>query len=652
MEGPRSLRRAAVTVGAIRNPGGIALRMVLASVSLALVVGAGFAILLVPIEDARNAERRALHSQDVLIAANGLEQLVLDLETGQRGFILTRQPQFLMPWQQAREALPRQQRALLELVGNDTAQQARVRKIGRAARSYIDDYSLPLVSAAERADPAAKTIAATAEGEARARVIRGQFAELLQAERRTSAATARASAVAARRAYAGLVVGVGLSIALVALYAGYLTRAIVGPIRRAATLAGRVADGDFTARLPEDGVGEVGALQRAFNVMGASLERGRDELTALADEQSGLRRVATLVAQGASADDLLAAVAAEVGQLLPADNVLIGRYDGDGGEITTVANWSRDAGRADLPVEWGAGERRLAALVSRTGQPARTQPEEPVTPHGGPRSIRSSVGVPISVEADLWGIVIAASTGERPMPDGTETRLGTFTELVSTAIANAEAKTALTASRARIVVTADETRRRLLRDLHDGAQRRFVNGVLRLQLAQSAVPPDAPELGAELDVAVVELKGAVDALRDFAHGIHPASVTRFGLPSALREVADQSAVPVDLDVRTNGRLPEPIEVATYYIVSEALTNAAKHGQASSVTVHVEAGDDRLQVVIRDDGVGGAEFGHGSGLVGLKDRVEALGGWISLRSEPAAGTSLEIEFPLTESAGAP
>jgi signal transduction histidine kinase len=260
--------------------------------------------------------------------------------------------------------------------------------------------------------------------------------------------------------------------------------------------------------------------------------------------------------------------------------------------------------------------------------------------------------VPISVEADLWGIVIAASTGERPMPDGTETRLGTFTELVSTAIANAEAKTALTASRARIVVTADETRRRLLRDLHDGAQRRFVNGVLRLQLAQSAVPPDAPELGAELDVAVVELKGAVDALRDFAHGIHPASVTRFGLPSALREVADQSAVPVDLDVRTNGRLPEPIEVATYFIVSEALTNAAKHGQASSVTVHVEAGDDRLQVVIRDDGVGGAEFGHGSGLVGLKDRVEALGGWISLRSEPAAGTSLEIEFPLTESAGAP
>ena len=149
-------------------------------------------------------------------------------------------------------------------------------------RSYIDDYSLPLVNAAARADPSAKTVAATAEGEARTRVIRGDFAQLLQAERRTSAATARASASAAHRAYAGLVVGIGASIALVALYAGYLTRAIVGPIRRAATLAGRVAGGDLTARLPETGVGEVGALQRSFNVMAASLERDRDELTALA----------------------------------------------------------------------------------------------------------------------------------------------------------------------------------------------------------------------------------------------------------------------------------------------------------------------------------------------------------------------------------
>jgi signal transduction histidine kinase len=628
--------------------------MLLASVALALILGAGFAVLLVPVQDARDAERSALRSQDVLIAAHGLEQRVLDLETGQRGFILTRQPQFLMPWQQAREELPARERALLDLVRGDAAQEARVRKIARAARSYIDDYSVPLVNAAARADPAAKTVAATAEGEARARVIRADFAQLLDAERRTSAATARASASAAHRAYAALVVGIGVSIALVALYAGYLTRAIVGPIRRAATLAGRVAEGDLTARLPETGVGEVGTLQRSFNVMGASLERGRDELTTLADEQAGLRRVATLVAQGASAGDVLAAVAGEIGQLLPADYVLIGRY-GEGDDITTVGTWSADADPAALPVDLGLRARDLAALVRRTGRPARAQPGElGLEPHGrnGPRrSVQSSVAVPIDVEAELWGVVIAASTRAEPMADATEIRLGSFTELVSTAIANAEAKAALTASRARIVVTADETRRRLLRDLHDGAQQGFVKVSLRLRLAQAAVPSDLPEVAADLDEAVEELNGAIDSLRDFARGIHPAILTREGLHPALDVLARQSAVPVELEVQTNGSLPEPIEVAAYYVVSEALTNAAKHGQASNVTVRVESDDDRLWLGIRDDGVGGADFGHGSGLVGLKDRVEALGGSIRLQSAPAAGTSLEVELPLSHSVGA-
>ena len=237
------------------------------------------------------------------------------------------------------------------------------------------------------------------------------------------------------------------------------------------------------------------------------------------------------------------------------------------------------------------------------------------------------------------------------MPDDTETRLGSFTELVSTAIANAEAQAALTASRARIIVTADETRRRFERDLHDGAQQRFVTVALRVRAAQAAVPPDLPELAAELDHAAADLTRAIDELRDFAHGIHPAILAEGGLRPALRALARHSTVPVDLDVRTNGRLPERVEVAAYYVVSEALTNAAKHGHASSVTVRVEAAPDLLRVGIRDDGVGGAQFGRGSGLVGLKDRVEALGGGITLQSEPAAGTSLSIELPLTDDAGA-
>jgi signal transduction histidine kinase len=385
--------------------------------------------------------------------------------------------------------------------------------------------------------------------------------------------------------------------------------------------------------------------------MGASLERGRDELTAPADEQASLRRVATLVAQGASAGDLLGAVAAEIGQLFRVDYVLIGRYE-DAGDIETVGSWSRDAGPADLPAEWAAGVRKLAALVRRTGRPARTQPDGPApAPNARARRIRSSVGVPISVEAHLWGIVIAATTHEEPIPGATETRLGSFTELVSTAIANAEAKAALTASRARIVVTADEIRRRLARDLHDGAQREFVNVSLRLQLARAGLPPDLPDLAADLDETVVELNAAIRSLGDFARGIHPTTLTRDGLRPALDALARQSAVPVDLELRTDGRLPEPIEVAAYYIVSEALTNAAKHAHASCLTVRIEAAGDRLRLGVRDDGVGGADFGGGSGLVGLKDRVEALGGWITVQSKPAAGTSLEVELPFTEMVGA-
>lgn len=627
--------------------------MVLATVALALVVGAVFATLLLTIEDARNAQRSARHSQDVVIAANGLEQRVLDLETGLRGFILTRQMVFLLPWQQALATLPQEGPALLRLVKADPTQAARVREILAAARSYIDDYSKPLVTAAEQGDPSAKTVAATAEGEARVNSIRADFAQLLEAERRTSVATARAGADAAHRAYASAVVGIAVSIVLVALYAGYLTRAIIRPVRLAATLTGRLAGGDLAARLPETGVGEIGALQHSFNVMGGSLERSRDELASLAEEQAGLRRVATLVAQGASPDDVLAAVASEIGQLLPADYAIVGRYDLHGTQFTTVGNWSRDGDSASLPRTLQVGGRNVTALVWQTGRPARIDPDETASGSAAPfhraLGVRSTVGVPINAEGHLWGIVVAASTHEEPMPYDTETRLGSFTELVSTAIANAEAQAALTASRARIIVTADETRRRFGRDLHDGAQQGFVAASFRLRAAQAAVPPDLPELAAELDQAIDELTTAMDELRDFAQGVHPTILTRGGLGPALRALASHSAVPVDLDVQTNGRLPERVEVAAYYAVSEALTNAAKHGIASRVIVRVEAARGLLRVGIRDDGVGGAQFGHGSGLVGLKDRVEALGGEIRLQSEPAAGTSLSIELPLTDDA---
>jgi signal transduction histidine kinase len=640
----------------LRDRGGIAHRMLLATLALAAILGAVFAILLVTIRDARRAEQGVQHSQDVLLAANGLELRVLDLEAGQRGFLLTRQAQFLQPWQRARAAIPREEAALLGLVKGDPAQVARVRAIISETRSYVNGYSIPLINAAERGDPAARTIAPQAEGEARISIIRAHFAQLLSAEHRTSEATDQARATAAHRAYIGTIVGVTAAIALLVLYAGYLTRAIVGPIRRAAAVTERLAGGDLAARVPEDGIGEIGTLQTSFNMMAGSLEQGRDELAALAEEQAALRRVATLVAEGAPADDVLAAVAAGIAQLFPADYAFIARYEADGAEVTTVGTWSRDGDTSRLPVHVHLGGSNVSTLVCQTGRPARLNPGD--TPSGAlgeyqrALGVRSTVGAPINVDGRVWGVVVAASTSEEPMSPDTEARLESFTGLVSTAVANSESQAALTASRARIVLTADDTRRRFERDLHDGAQQRFVTAALRVRQAQAAVPPELPELAAELDEAVEELTKAIDELRDFAQGVHPTILVQGGLPPALRNLARHSAVPVELDMQTNGRLPEPIEVAAYYVVSEALTNATKHGHASTVTVEVDAGTDALRLAVRDDGIGGASFGRGSGLVGLKDRVEALGGRIDVESEPGVGTALTVELPLRASAGAP
>ena len=243
--------------------------------------------------------------------------------------------------------------------------------------------------------------------------------------------------------------------------------------------------------------------------------------------------------------------------------------------------------------------------------------------------------------------MIVASRTE-PLPAGTEERLAGFTELVATAIANAEAQAELTASRARIVAAADQARRRIERDLHDGAQQRLVSLALQLRAAQAAMPP---ELGAELDHAVAEATGALDELREIARGIHPAILAERGLAPALKTLARRSPIPVDLQVQVTERLPEPVEISAYYVIAEALTNAAKHARASTVSVHIEvAGEVLLPHGPRRRSRGRRLHPrHRPGRP--QDRVEALGGRIFLDSPRGAGTSLRVELPLTASTAA-
>jgi signal transduction histidine kinase len=288
-------------------------------------------------------------------------------------------------------------------------------------------------------------------------------------------------------------------------------------------------------------------------------------------------------------------------------------------------------------------------LVLETGEPARIDDYEGV-PGKSAEVARglgwgSTVGVPIFVEGRLWGVVAATSTSGRPLPPDTEERMLEFTEVVATAIANAESRAELDASRARIVATADATRRRIERDLHDGAQQQLVSLSLALRAAQAAAPSELDEHQAELDRVVEGLTNVLEGLREIALGIHPANLAEGGLGPALKTVARRSPIPVELDVRVEERLREPVEVAAYYVVSEALTNAAKYAHASVVGVDVNAQAGILRVEVRDDGIGGADPARGSGLLGLKDRAEAIGGTIFIESPTGAGTYLRVELPL-------
>ena len=389
-----------------------------------------------------------------------------------------------------------------------------------------------------------------------------------------------------------------------------------------------------------------------------SLEASRDELARLLAEQAALRRVATLVARGIEPAEIFQAVSEEIRQLLGADTAGIGRFEPDGATVVSVGEST-----GDLATGTPVGERvklreyLAPAVVWRTGRPAQVD-EDAWSSRSGwwacalrEAGVRSMVASPIIVEGRLWGMVNAVST-RGPFPPGTAERMADFTELVGTALGNAESRAEVAASRARIVAAADETRRRIERDLHDGTQQRLVSLGLDLRLAQSMVPAGLPGLETKLGRIAAELGGVVEDLREIARGIHPAILSEGGLGPALKTLARRAAITVELDADAIGRLPEPIEVAAYYAVSEALTNATKHAHASVVAVDVEACDGTLRLRVRDDGAGGVNPFGGSGLTGLKDRIEALGGTFTVYSPAGGGTTLSCALPVRGGAGQP
>jgi signal transduction histidine kinase len=612
--------------------GGLTLRTVLASGLLALLLGGVFTVLLLTNLDQRDARTESRHARAELAAAERLLKLLIDVETGQRGFVITGEERFLEPWRAAIAAFPKEARALAAFA--DPAAQARVaRQIARDGTSYIRDYSVPLVNDVRSDKAAARGIEATDEGRRRVDALRGRFDRFTKVEQAVVAANQARVDDDAQRAIVVAAVGLGGTILLIALFSGYLARAVVLPIRRAAAMAGRLAGGDLTVRMVETGTAEIGELERSFNTMGSALETSRDELRQRAEEQASLRRVATLVAEAVPASEVWDAVVTEVDRMLNPDTTALVRYEPDGTAALIAAKSSREHGVAvGSPYPFDEGS--IVGEVLRTGHGARKDVGRP--------GIRSEVGAPIVVEGRLWG-VIAVAFAEEPA-DATEDRVAEFTELVATAIANAEGRAALTESRARVVATGDETRRRIERDVHDGAQQRLVHTIISLKLARRAMGDDAGK-GAELvDEALENAESANAQLRELVRGILPAVLKRGGLQAGVEALATHAPLPVSMDVTTE-RLPDALEATAYFILSEALTNVVKHAGARTARIAAVIDGQTLKLEVRDDGVGGADADGGSGLLGLADRVAAAGGELRVDSPPGGGTVIAAALPI-------
>ena len=428
-------------------------------------------------------------------------------------------------------------------------------------------------------------------------------------------------------------------------------RFIIGaPIMVGGRVWGLVTVGVMSSRSEALPAGSEQRLADFTGLLATALSnaQARSELARLAEEQAALRRVATLVATGTAAEDLFEAVTIEMRMLLSAGVTSLQRYEADG-TVTLLAASSDPDTEVPLLSHLTLEGRSVAAAVLSSGRAARI--DELEGPPGSQPGIfrglgmRSSAGAPIVVEGRLWGVIIAHWRDSQAAPPDAEGRIAQFTQLVATAISNAASRAQLAASRARIVVTADETRRRLERNLHDGIQQRLVTLALKLRTAQDADPAKHAALLAATSQACDDLVSILDELREISRGVHPAILSQGGLGPALRSLTRRASVPTVLDIDEIGRLPQPVEVATYYVASEALTNAAKHANATVVHVKLGVTDRTLRLSIDDDGDGGADPAQGSGIIGLIDRVEALGGTLTLRSPPGEGTSLVIELPL-------
>jgi signal transduction histidine kinase len=634
--------------------GGLTRRIVLAGGLVMLLAIGAYAVLFSVIIDLHKSAGIANRSKAVLASADRLERLVTDLETDVRGFIITGDRRLLAPLDGAQDDAIEEGRNLERLtVESDPSQAGRVRQLVRDTEAYVHDYSIPLATAIRQDPASARSLATITTGEQRLQLLRAQFDRFMAAQADLVVSHENRSSRDATNATILAAVGAGGALLLLLLFSGYLTRAILRPVRRTSARASNLAGGDLSVRIPEVSHNDVGVLERTFNVMAGSLQADRRQLRRFVEEQGALRRIATLIARGISPSEIFAAVAGELGRIQGVEHTVINRFD-PARIATSVGHWSAPGAPDILPPaggRWPLESNSAAAMVLRTGRPARVNTDGATSMIGTwsrENGIRYVVGCPITVSGRLWGMIAVFSADTEPPPDDTEEHLVEFVELLATAIANAENRNELLASSARIVAASDEARRRIERNLHTGPQRRLMALGEELRLTRASVDPELDDLREQLTRTAKGLDGVLDDLREISRGLHPATLSRSGLRRALEALTQRSEVPAELTMRVDRRLPDHLQVAIYYTVSEALTNVAKYAHADAVRIGLTLDASTLRLRVTDNGVGGADPSRGSGLFGLKDRIESLGGTIEVISPFGGGTSLLIDMPVPSS----
>jgi signal transduction histidine kinase len=401
-----------------------------------------------------------------------------------------------------------------------------------------------------------------------------------------------------------------------------------------------------TARMPTETESRLENFTELVATAIANAE-ARAEAQRLAEEQAALRRVATLVARESPATEVLAAVAEEVSHLLGGHVTHVNRFEDDG-TATTVAAWGDPRLLSAVGNRTNLADDSITARVFRTGRPARindsSELDGPIGHYARERGVRSAAGVPILVDGRPWGAMIAAARPPEVLEPDTESRMAEFTALVATAISNIQARAEVAASRARVVAAADEERRRVARDLHDGAQQRLVHTVVTLKLALGELESGRPDGLALVREALEQAEQATEEVRELAHGILPSVLSHGGLRAAITGLVSRMPIPVEIAVAVH-RLPPAIEATAYFVVAEALTNVAKHADASQAEVSIRIDRGMLRIEVVDDGLGGAQP-DGSGLLGLGDRLAAVDGRLEVDSPARGGTCIAAAIPLT------